>query len=147
MIHKRTHTSLTLMVSLQLMEETQSAAVVAQMKNDVTNSHLRDFNQHARVHAEAFRKILIATGLSRESDVIERWHNREQYVNEVEQQVRTLHTRLAELVEENQEFTAELRSGKFKPQLETAKNRAELVRAAGHYMLVLLLFLRGFLGH
>ena len=112
----------------QLIQERQSAAVVSRMKNDVTTRQLRDLNQHARVHAEAFRKILVATGLTREADVLKRWHNREQYVSEVEHQVKMLHERLEHLVENNKELTADLRSGKYQPELETAKNRAELVR-------------------
>jgi len=110
----------------KMIQERQSAAVVSRMKNDVTTRQLRDLNQHARVHAEAFRKILVATGLTREADVMKRWQNREQYVSEVEQQVKMLHERLEQLIQNNKELTADLRSGKYQPELETAKNRAEL---------------------
>ena len=101
--------------------------MVAQLKNEVTTSQLRDMNEHARRHSEAFRKIQVATGLSSEAKIIARWHNREQYVSDVEQQVSALQTRLEELYRQNKHFTKLLRSGKFKPELETAKNRAELV--------------------
>lgn len=117
----------------QLIQERQSALVVSQMTNEVTTSQLRDLNHHARAHSEAFRKILVATGLTQEADVIQRWHQREQYVNEVELQVQSLHERLEQLTRDNKALTAELRSGKFQPELETAKNRAELVRACASY--------------
>ena len=113
---------------MQLKQQEKSASVIAQMRNNVTNRHLRDFNHHARVHAEAFRKILVATGLSREEDVIQRWEDREEYVSEVEQQVKSLHGRLEHLTKENKAFTVELQSGKFKPALGTANDRAQLVR-------------------
>lgn len=56
----------------------------------LTRGKLGAFTQHVRVHEQAFEKIRMVTGLKSEDEILTRWDNQQEYLNEIESKIQDL---------------------------------------------------------
>lgn len=105
----------------QKAEQDTEASVVRKMEGKLVVQKTLQLKKHFEMHMDAFRQIWLVTGLGKESEILKRFHNQDEYVNEAQIVVRRLQLQVSDMRDKNEDMREKLNVAKYtSSQLESS---------------------------